>query len=113
MEQETVELYEDFKKNAPQELDEYECTGDRVILKRIDHDDEYVKGTGLVKPQSSRQKSNIGIICFVKPGEDRFKPGDTVVFSKYGGTDLEVNGVELLIMHRDNVYARLKPKEAS
>ena len=78
---------------------------DRVLVKPIQK--ESVTDSGLYLPESSKEKPIQGTVVAVGPGKPldnggvakpSIKKGDTVVYSRYAGTEVEIKGVEHLIM---------------
>ena len=85
---------------------------DRVVVKRIE-DEEKTAG-GIIIPDTAKEKPIQGEVKAVGSGkvmEDGsrrpldLKAGDRVLFSKYAGTDIKVEGDELLIMREDDILA--------
>ena len=83
---------------------------DRVIVKRL-QEEEKTKG-GIIIPDSAKEKPAEGKVIAVgkgKIGEDGklqpldVKPGDRILFSKYAGTEVKVDGEETLIMREDDI----------
>jgi chaperonin GroES len=83
---------------------------DRVIVKRID-EGEQVRG-GIIIPDSAKEKPQEGEVIAAGLGKYKedgsrqaldVKAGDRVLFSKYGGSEIKVNGEELLIMREDEI----------
>jgi chaperonin GroES len=83
---------------------------DRVIVKRVE-EEEKTKG-GIIIPDSAKEKPAEGKVVAVgkgKIGEDGklqpldVKPGDRILFSKYAGTEVKVDGEETLIMREDDI----------
>jgi chaperonin GroES len=83
---------------------------DRIIVKRIDGE-ETTKG-GIIIPDSAKEKPQEGKVIAVGKGkvnEDGklhpldVKKGDKVLFSKYAGTEINIEGVEHLIIREDDV----------
>ncbi len=82
---------------------------DRVIVKRID-EEEKTKG-GLFIPDTAKEKPQEGRVVSVGPGRREegkliapdVKAGDRILFSKYAGTELKLNGEEHLIMREDDI----------
>ncbi len=83
---------------------------DRVILKRID-EGEQVRG-GIIIPDSAKEKPQEGEVIaaglgkYKEDGSRRaldVKVGDRVLFGKYNGTDIKVDGEDLLIMREDEI----------
>ncbi len=85
---------------------------DRVIVRR--KEEERTTPGGIVIPDSATEKPSIGEILAVgngkitEAGDVRaldVKVGDTVYFGKYSGTELKVDGEDLLIMREDDIIA--------
>jgi chaperonin GroES len=83
---------------------------DRVIVKRVE-EEEKTKG-GIIIPDSAKEKPAEGKVIAVgkgKIGEDgKLQPldvkiGDRILFSKYAGTEVKVDGEENLIMREDDI----------
>ena len=83
---------------------------DRVIVKRIE-EKETVKG-GIIIPDSAKEKPQEGKIVSVGPGaRDEsgklvpldVKAGDRVLFGKWSGTEVKIDGKELLIMKESDI----------
>jgi chaperonin GroES len=84
---------------------------DRVLIKRLEDDVEKTKG-GLYIPDSAKEKPQQGKVIAVGKGrvsEDGkvtpldVKTGDKVLFGKYSGSEIKVDGEELLIMREDDI----------
>jgi len=85
---------------------------DRVIVKRME--EERMSAGGIVIPDSATEKPVRGEVLAVgngkilESGEKRpldVKAGDKVLFGKYSGTEVKVEGEELLVMREDDVMA--------
>lgn len=82
---------------------------DRIIVKRIEEEDKS-KG-GIIIPDTAKEKPQQGKVIAVGPGrrEDGkvlpldVKAGDKVLFAKYSGTELKLDGEEHLILREDDV----------
>ena len=83
---------------------------DRVLVKRVE-EKESVKG-GIIIPDTAKEKPAEGKVIAVgngKVGEDgkrtpvELKVGDRVLFGKYSGTEVKIEGEEYLIMREDDV----------
>ena len=83
---------------------------DRVIVKRID-EGEQVRG-GIIIPDSAKEKPQEGEVIAAGLGKYKedgsrqaldVKTGDRILFGKYGGSEIKVNGEELLIMREDEI----------
>lgn len=85
---------------------------DRVIIKRME--EERTSPGGIVIPDSATEKPIRGEVVAVGNGKllDSgdlrkldLKVGDTVLFGKYSGTEVKVDGDELLVMREDDIMA--------
>ncbi len=90
---------------------------DRILVKRLE-EEEVTKG-GIIIPDSAKEKPAEGEVIAVGKGKindkgDRIKldvkAGDRVLFSKYGGTDVKIDGVDHLIMREDDILAIVETK---
>ena len=86
---------------------------DRVIVRPIEKE-EVTKG-GIVLPDTAKEKPQEGKVLAVGPGrlsEDGkriamdVKMGDIVVYAKYGGTEIKVEGEELVILREGDILAK-------
>ena len=88
--------------------------GDRIVVKPKD-EDEALTPSGLVIPDTAKEKPQLGDVLAVGPGEFRdgdrvpldVSVGDVVFYSKYGGTEVKVEGDDLLILSARDVLAVL------
>ena len=85
---------------------------DRILVKRLE-EEEMSKG-GIIIPDSAKEKPAEGEVVAVGKGKvndkgDRIKldikVGDRVLFSKYGGTDVKLDGEDHLIRREDDILA--------
>ena len=83
---------------------------DRIIVKRIE-EEEKTKG-GIIIPDTAKEKPMEGEVVAVGTGKilengkkqpPEVKEGDRVLFSKYAGTDVKIDGIEHLIMKEDDI----------
>ncbi len=83
---------------------------DRVIVRRLDEEEK--SAGGIIIPDSAKEKPIQGKVVAVgngkilENGEVRpldVKAGDTVIFSKYAGTEIKLDGEELLMMREDDL----------
>lgn len=88
--------------------------GDRVIVKPDEA--ETTTAGGLYLATESKEKPQTGVVLAVGDGkldkDGNFLPmpvkkGDKVIYGKYGGTDITVDGEEVLILRADDLYAIL------
>ena len=83
---------------------------DRVILKRLGEEEK--TAGGIIIPDAAKEKPQRGEVLAAGPGkvqddgtvlEMTVKPGDTVLFGKYAGSEIKVGGEELLILKEDDI----------
>ncbi|KAB1443015.1 co-chaperone GroES [Pseudodesulfovibrio senegalensis] len=85
---------------------------DRVLVKRLEV--EEMTAGGIIIPDSAKEKPMKGEV--VAAGEGKLdengkrvamtvKAGDTVLFAKYAGTEIKIDGVEHLVMREDDILA--------
>ena len=89
--------------------------GDRLIVKAVE--EEETTASGLVLPDTAKEKPQKGKVLAVGDGKwdedgDKRIPldvaeGDTVLYSKYGGTEVEVEGEDLLVLRESDVLAKV------
>ena len=87
---------------------------DRVIVKVLEEEDRTV--SGIVLPDTAKEKPQKATVVAVGPGrydgDDLIpidlKAGDTVIFSKYGGTEVKVEGEDLLILRASDILAKVE-----
>lgn len=84
---------------------------DRLIVKRLEEDEK--TASGLYIPDSAKEKPQQGKVLAVGKGKVRedgsiqpldLKAGDVVLFGKYSGQEIKVDGEDVLIMREDDVY---------
>ena len=83
---------------------------DRVIVRRIE-EGEQIRG-GIIIPDSAKEKPQEGEVVAAGQGKYKedgtrqaldVKPGDRVLFGKYSGSEIKIDGEELLIMREDEI----------
>jgi len=86
--------------------------GNRVVIEPIEQED--ITSGGIVLPETAKEKPQKGTILSVGPGERDedgkyipmdVKEGDTVLFAKYAGTEIKVDGDKLLILKESDILA--------
>jgi chaperonin GroES len=89
---------------------------DRVVVRRIDA--EQKSAGGIIIPDTAKEKPQQGEVVAVGPGarDDAgkltpldVKAGDRVLFGKWSGTEVKINGEELLIMKESDILGVLDP----
>ena len=86
---------------------------DRIVVKP--NESEETTASGLVIPDTAKEKPQQGEVLAAGPGRRSeqtgelipldVKVGDTVVYSKYGGTEIKVDGEDLLVLRESDVLA--------
>lgn len=80
---------------------------DRVLVKRLE--EEQVTAGGIYIPDSAKEKPMKGEVVAAGPGKKdekmTVKAGDTVLFAKYAGNEIKVDGAEHLIMREEDILA--------
>ena len=89
--------------------------GDRLIVEPLE--EEQTTATGIVLPDTALEKPQRGTVIAVGPGSRSTETGeiipmdvsdgDVVVFSKYGGTDIRIDGTDYLILRESDVLAKV------
>lgn len=86
--------------------------GDKVIVKRLEAEES--TAGGILLPDSAREKPKRGTVLSVGDGklldtgerkQLQLKTGEQVLFSSYAGTEVKVNGEEMLIMEESDILA--------
>lgn len=87
--------------------------GDRVIVKAVEQ--EEVTASGIVLPDTAKEKPQRGVVLAV--GDGRYvdgevipldvSEGDEIIYSKYGGTEVKLEGEDVLILSEHDILARV------
>ena len=89
--------------------------GDRLIVRAID--EEETTASGIVLPDTAKEKPQKGEVLAVGDGrlDDNGQrvpldvtAGDTVLYSKYGGTEIKIDGQDLLVLRESDVLAKVE-----
>jgi chaperonin GroES len=90
---------------------------DRVVVRRIDEDTK--SAGGIIIPDTAKEKPMQGEVMSVGPGARdeqgklvplEVKKGDKVLFGKWSGTEVKINGEELLIMKESDILGIIEGK---
>jgi chaperonin GroES len=90
---------------------------DRIIVQRLDEGEQNIGG--IIIPDTAKEKPQRGKVFAVGTGKVKedgtrqpldVKDGDTILFGKYSGQDIKIDGEEYLIMREDDVLAITDPK---
>jgi chaperonin GroES len=94
--------------------------GDRVVVKRVQ--EETKSAGGIIIPDTAQEKPQEGEIVAVGPGGrdekgDRIQPevkvGDRILFGKWSGTEVKVDGQDLLIMKESDIMGVLEGSKSA
>ena len=89
--------------------------GDRILVTRVDSEDKTTGG--IIIPDTAKEKPQEGKVAAVGPGKTNddgdtvplsVKKGDKVLFSKYAGTEINIEGEEHLFIREEDVLAVLE-----
>jgi chaperonin GroES len=89
--------------------------GNRVVIEPIEQ--EEITAGGIVLPETAKEKPQKGKVLSVGPGDRNDKgermpldvsEGDTVLFAKYAGTEIKLDGKKLLILRESDLLAILE-----
>ena len=87
---------------------------DRIVVKA--HEAEENTASGIILPDTAKEKPQMGEILAIGPGKINdsgtinkmsLKKGDKVLYGKYSGTEVNIDGQELLIMRESDILATL------
>jgi chaperonin GroES len=94
--------------------------GDRVLVRRVE-EEEKTRG-GIIIPDTAKEKPQEGEVIAVGPGaRDEtgkiqpldVKAGDRILFGKWSGTEVKLNGEDLLIMKESDILGVLEPESVA
>lgn len=89
---------------------------DRILVRRAAGAD--VTQGGILIPENAKERLNEGTVLAVGPGkrtsdghivEPRLKAGDKVLFGKYSGTEVKIDGADCIVMVEDDVLGVVEP----
>ena len=89
--------------------------GDRLIVRALDEEEKNV--SGIVLPDTAKEKPQKGKVLAVGDGklDDNgqrvpldVSEGDEVLYSKYGGTEIKIDGEDLLVLRESDVLAKVQ-----
>ncbi|HWC64141.1 MAG TPA: co-chaperone GroES [Rhizomicrobium sp.] len=92
--------------------------GDRVVVRRVQEDQK--TAGGIIIPDTAQEKPQQGEVISVGPGAlddngkrvaPEVKAGDTVLFGKWSGTEVKIDGEELLIMKESDIMGIIEGKK--
>lgn len=86
--------------------------GDKVVVEPLEGEEK--SPGGIILPDTAKKKPQEGVVIAVGPGkvlddgsrgEMAVKPGDKVIYAKYGGTEVTVDGKDYMILDQESIYA--------
>jgi chaperonin GroES len=85
--------------------------GDRVVIKQLEAEEK--TKSGIVLPNQAKEKPQEAEVLAVGPGgvvdgkeiKMEVKPGDRVIYSKYAGTEVKMDGVEYIVVRQNDILA--------
>jgi chaperonin GroES len=92
---------------------------DRIIVHRLEEGEQQIGG--IIIPDTAKEKPQQGTVIAVGNGKAKdtgkpipldVKPGDRILFGKYAGQEIKLDGEEVLIMKEDDVLAIVSPTAA-
>ncbi len=90
---------------------EFKPLHDRVVVERVEAEEK--TASGIVLPGSATEKPDMGIVIAVGSGKTldngtktpmNVKAGDKVIFGKYSGQEVKVDGKKLLVMKEEDIF---------
>ena len=88
---------------------------DRVVVKQVEAEEK--TAGGIVLPDTAKEKPQRGKVLAVGPGRlldngERapigVKKGDDILYAKYGGTEVEIDGKEVVILRESDILAKIE-----
>ena len=89
--------------------------GDRVLVKPIEQKE--IKRSGIIIPDNAKEKPQEGLVVAAGKGKTSdegkllamdVKAGDKILYGKYSGNEIKLDGEDYLIMHQDDILGILK-----
>ena len=86
--------------------------GDKVVVEPLEMEEK--SPGGIILPDTAKEKPQEAMVVAIGPGkvlddgsrgEMAVKEGDRVIYSKYGGTEITIDGKDYVILDQDSIYA--------
>jgi len=86
--------------------------GDKVVVEPLEEEEK--SAGGIILPDTAKKKPQEGVVIAVGPGKVlddgsrgamAVKKGDKVIYAKYGGTEVTVDGKDYMILDQESIYA--------
>ena len=86
----------------------FQPLANRVLVER--EEEVTTTASGIIIPDNAKEKPQQGKVVAVGPDakEEGINDGDTVVFGKYGGSEISLDGVDYLILNSDDILGLIK-----
>ena len=83
---------------------------DRLLIKQVVEADEKKSAGGIIIPDTAKEKPQIGEVVAVGDSEEVtevFKIGDKVIYAKYSGNEISLDGDDFLILQKSDILAKI------
>ena len=83
---------------------------DRLLIKQVEEEEKKSAG-GIIIPDTAKEKPQIGEVVAVGDSEDVadvFKVGDKVIYAKYSGNEISLDGNDYLIVQKSDILAKIE-----
>lgn len=84
----------------------FQPLGNRVLVER--KEDAQTTASGIIIPDNAKEKPSQGTIVAVGGDVEEISVGDSVVFGKYSGNELALDGTDYLILDADDIFGIIK-----
>ncbi|MDO4674114.1 co-chaperone GroES [Campylobacter sp.] len=84
----------------------FQPLGKRVLVKRVE--ETKTTASGIIIPDNAKEKPLMGEVIAVSKELSELSTGDKIVFAKYGGTEIKLDGGEYLVLNLDDILGILK-----
>lgn len=84
----------------------FQPLGNRVLVER--KEDAQTTASGIIIPDNAKEKPSQGTIVAVGGDVEEISVGDSVVFGKYSGNELRLDGTDYLVMDADDIFGIIK-----
>ena len=87
---------------------------DRIVVTALKQDE--VTASGLVFPDTAKEKPQQGVVLAVGPGKMddagkriviELEPGDRILYAKYSGTEIKLDGIDYIVLNEKDILAKL------
>ena len=86
---------------------EFKPLGERVLVQRLEEDTK--TASGIIIPDNAKEKPLFGVVKAVSKEVKLLEEGDQVAFTKYGGTEIKLDGTEYLILKLEDILGVFTP----